>query len=127
MVGPGAKRAFAAASLKTSTGTTTTSNGVPAFTRAMMLGVESKWLTSLWPVAFSNSGAIAFNEAVIEPPPMTLSSTAPSEVAAAMTRIPDRTVVIDNSGFLMTPSRRFGLIRNRDVGDKGGFAHRLPG
>src|SRR5207249_176489 len=42
IVGPGAKRALAAASLKTSTGTTTTSNGVPELIRAMMLGVESK-------------------------------------------------------------------------------------
>jgi hypothetical protein len=76
MVGPGAKRAFAAASLKTSTGTTTASNGVPELIRAMMLGVESKWLTNLWPVAFSNCGAIAFIEAVIEPPTITLSSAA---------------------------------------------------
>src|SRR6267142_176448 len=98
MGGPGAKRAFAAASLKTSTGTTTTSNGVPELTRVMMLGVESKWLTSLWPVAFSNAGAIAFNDAVIEPPPITLSSAAPAEVAAAMMRIPDRTVVTVNGG-----------------------------
>ena len=76
MVGPGAKRALAAASLKTSTGTTTTSNGVPEFTRAMMLGVESKWIDSLWPDAFSNGAARAFKEAVIEPPAMTLSSAA---------------------------------------------------
>src|SRR5882672_4963084 len=126
MVGPGAKRAFAAASLKTSTGTTTTSNGVPELTRVMMLGVESKWLTSLWPVAFSNAGAIAFIDAVIEPPAITLSSAACSD-EAAMARIPDIKLVTVNSGFLMTPSggSRFRLIRNRDVGDKGRFAHRL--
>ena len=48
------------------------------------------------------NAAILINEAVIEPPPITLSSAAPSEVAAARARIPDRTVVTDNSGFLIT-------------------------
>src|SRR5713226_403146 len=48
MVGPAARRAFAPASLKTSTGTTARSNGVPS----------------------------SFSEPVIEPPAMTLSSAA---------------------------------------------------
>src|SRR5437879_8893550 len=93
----------------------------------MMLGVESKWLTSLCRVAFSNAGAIAFIEAVIEPPAITLSSAACSEVAKAMAKTSDIKVVTVNSGF-MTRSRWLlpGLIRNRDVGDKGRFAHRLP-
>jgi hypothetical protein len=71
----------------------------------MMLGVESKWLTSLWPVAFSNAGAIAFIEVVIEPPAITLSSVACSDVAAAMARIPDIKLTTVNSGFPMTLSR----------------------
>src|SRR5258707_2225163 len=46
-----------------------------------------------------------------------------------MARIPDRSVVTNKtSGLLMTLYRfDLGLIRNRDVGDNGRFAHRLPG
>src|SRR5882762_2058367 len=121
MVGPGAKRAFAAASLKTSMGTTTTSNGVPAVTRAMMFGVESKWVASLWPVAFSNSGVIAFNDAVIEPPAMTLSSA-----ALAIGDMPNTPAVTDtsNSRFI---ARLHCLIRYQYVGDKLRFANRFSG
>src|ERR1700738_509607 len=128
MVGPGANRPLAVASLKTSTGTTTTSNGVPEVTRVMMLGVESKWVTSLWPVAFSNSGASAFSEAVIEPPAITLSSTASATG--------DRTSVAANidaaaasNGFFMISSwlwkQAHLLVGNRDIGDKQRLADRL--
>src|SRR3954463_10947270 len=103
IVGPGAKRAFAAASLKTSTGTTTTSNGVPEVTRVMMLGVESKWETSLWPLALSNSGASALVAAVIEPPAITLSSAA-SATGDSSKVAPNIDAAIVSDGFVMTPS-----------------------
>src|SRR5262245_49966192 len=96
MVGPGAKRALAAASLNTSAGTTATSNGEPAFTRAMMLGVESKWIDNLYPDAFPNGAARAFIGAVIEPPAMTLSSAA-SRGVKVMANIADSRITADFS------------------------------
>src|SRR5437660_5533209 len=112
-MGPGAKRALAAASLKTSTGTTTTSNGVPEFTRAMMLGVESKWIDSLWPEAFSNGAARAFMDAVIDPPAITLSSAAWSEAAGVMINTADSRIATDFSDdLLITLSRWFPADAN---------------
>src|SRR4051812_3002049 len=121
VVGPGAKRAFAAASLKTSTGTTTTSNGVPEVTRAMMFGVESKWVESLWPVAFSNSGVSAFRQTIIEPPAITLSSTA----SAPGDRPSTPAVMVATSGFFIIRLRR--SIRDQYLGDKPGIANGLSG
>jgi hypothetical protein len=76
VVGPGTKRAVAAASLNTSTGTTATSTGAPDAARLIRLGVESKWITSLCPKACSNWGASSVSQAVVEPPARTLSSAA---------------------------------------------------
>src|SRR5947209_8163767 len=121
VVGPGAKRVFAAASLKTSTGTTTTSNGLPDARRAMMLGVESKWVESLWPVAFSNSGVSAFKETIIEPPAITLSSTA----RAAGDRPSTPAVMVATSGFFIMRLRR--SIRDQYLSDEPGIAHGLSG
>src|ERR1700754_463176 len=121
IVGPGAKRAFAVASLKTSTGTTTTSNGVPEVTRVMMLGVESKWVTSLWPVAFSKSGASAFMMTVIDPPAITLSSAA-SATGDSTSAAANIDVAAASDDFFMIASR-LGIqahlsVGNPDIGDE---------
>src|SRR5664279_5100870 len=72
----GAKRPLAPASLRTSTGTSAMSNAVPEASLATMLGVESKWIESLWPLAFSNCGPSCLNSGTSEPPATTLSSAA---------------------------------------------------
>src|SRR5882757_1057906 len=76
MVGPAAKWARAAASFMTSTGTTPRSNGVPEVAALIRLGVESKTIVSLWPVACSKRGLSSFKLTVMEPPARTLSSAA---------------------------------------------------
>jgi len=52
----------------------------------MMLGVESKWIESLWPLACSNGGPSSFIRLVREPPAMTRSSAAFAVVAGSRAR-----------------------------------------
>src|ERR1700682_4671687 len=87
MVGQAAKRALAAASLKTSTGATARSNGAPDVICLIKLGGESKWMVSLGPEARSNCGPSSFNEPIMEPPAKICSS------AACMGATADRTSI----------------------------------
>src|ERR1700759_1667737 len=106
---------FAAASLKTSAGTTTASNGVPALIRLMMLGVESKWIESVCPLAFSNCGPSSLNNGASEPPAMSLSSEALLAVMVA---------IINPSAIAVL---FIGLVRNGDFGGERRIAHRAAG
>src|ERR1700742_3347417 len=107
---------FAAASLKTSAGTTTASNGVPALMRLMMFGVGSKWMESVCPLAFSNCGPSSLNKGASEPPAMSLSSEA---LLAVM-------VAIINPSAIAILFIRIPLIRDGDLGSESGLAHLAP-
>src|SRR3982074_798853 len=75
-VGPGAKRARAAASFITSTGTPPRSKGAPEVASLISSGVPAKRMTSLCPVAPSKRAPSSFRLAVMEPPARTVSSAA---------------------------------------------------
>src|SRR5450631_2160666 len=127
-------RALAPASLKTSIGTTTASNGVPEATLAMMLGVVSKWIASLWPLAFSNCGASSLNRGTSEPPATTLISAALRSVAddIASTRPSIDAAAAGKSIFMIPPvivaddwKTAHPSVRDRDIGDKQRLANGL--
>src|ERR1700704_2928592 len=107
MVGPAAKWARAAASFMTSTGTTPRSNGAPEVAALIRLGVESKTMVSLWPVALSKRGLRSFKLTVMEPPARTLSSAvcAPAIGARAIAR-PSIDAVIED--VFIDASQNFG-------------------
>src|SRR4051812_27030005 len=102
VVGPGAKRAFAAASANTSRGVTPRSNGAPDVASLIKSGVAPYWTATLYPLALSNCGMSSFSGPAMPPPARALSS-APCELA-----IGDRTsaaaiVAAMNEELLMVP------------------------
>src|SRR5579863_5709542 len=113
MVGPAAKRARAAASFMTSTGTTPRSNGAPEVAALIRLGVESKTIVSLWPVACSKRGLSSFKLTVMEPPARTLSSAACAPaIGDKATAKPSSDAVIEDVS--MNASRIVAVLRRLD-------------